>query len=186
MTPPFIIVFELGNPFFSRLTIQKFISWVLLESMLPRPLLCRSYLQEKSNLNKPSIESSICSYKFSTMSAFPESVLNHFILLSTSNMLLILLIFSKSQPSFSLTEFSAKFKCQTQFQHCFNICYSLVFQHILSGVSTYDSALCFNIYYSLVFQHILTVVFQHKTQHCVSAYTTAWCFNIYSQRCFSI
>jgi hypothetical protein len=78
--------------------------------------------------------------------------------------------FSKSQPNFSLTEFSAKFKCQTQFQHCFSICYSLVFQHILSGVSAYDSSLCFSIYYSLVFQHML--------QLGVSAYATAWCFSI--------
>jgi hypothetical protein len=41
--------------------------------------------------------------------------------------LLSMLIFSKSQLSFSLADFSVKFKCQTQFQHCFNICYSLVF-----------------------------------------------------------
>jgi hypothetical protein len=61
---PFIIVSGLGNPFVSRLTIYKFICWVLLESMLPRPLSCHSYVQEKSNLNKPSIESAICSYKF--------------------------------------------------------------------------------------------------------------------------
>ena len=93
--------------------------------------------------------------------------------------------FSKSQPNFSLADFSVKFKCQTQFQHCFSICYSLVFQHILSGVSAYDSALCFSIYYSLVFQHILTTVFQHMTQLCVSTYTTTLCFSIFSQQCFS-
>jgi hypothetical protein len=77
---PFIIVSRLGNPFVSHLTIHKFICWVLLQSMLPRPLSCRSYVQEKSNRNNPSIESAICSYKFYTMSAFPDSVPNHFIL----------------------------------------------------------------------------------------------------------
>jgi hypothetical protein len=76
----FIIVSGLGNPFISHLTIYKFICWVLLDSMLPRPLSCHSYVQEKSNLNKPSIELTICSYKSSTMSSFPESALNHFIL----------------------------------------------------------------------------------------------------------
>ena len=39
---------RLGNPFVSRLTSYKVISWVVFESMLPRPLLCRSYVQEKS------------------------------------------------------------------------------------------------------------------------------------------
>jgi hypothetical protein len=38
----------LGNPFVSRLTYYKVISWVVFESMLPRPLSCRSYVQEKS------------------------------------------------------------------------------------------------------------------------------------------
>jgi hypothetical protein len=38
----------LGNPFVSRLTYYKVISWVVFESMLPRPLSCHSYVQEKS------------------------------------------------------------------------------------------------------------------------------------------
>jgi hypothetical protein len=38
----------LGNPFVSRLTCYKVISWVVFESMLPRPLSCHSYVQEKS------------------------------------------------------------------------------------------------------------------------------------------
>jgi hypothetical protein len=80
MTPLFIIVSGLGNPFVSRLIIHKSVCWVLLESMLPRQLSCHSYVQEKFNLNKPSIESAICSPQTLTMSAFPESVLNHFIL----------------------------------------------------------------------------------------------------------
>jgi hypothetical protein len=46
---PFIIVSRLGNPFVSHLAFHKFISWVILESMLPRPLSCHSYVQEKSN-----------------------------------------------------------------------------------------------------------------------------------------
>jgi hypothetical protein len=71
---------RVGNPFVSRLTSHKSICWVLIESMLPRPLSCHSYVQDKSNLNEPSIEWPICSYKFSTMSAFPVSVSNHFIL----------------------------------------------------------------------------------------------------------
>jgi hypothetical protein len=103
--------------------------------------------------------------------------------------------FSKSQPIFSLADFSVKFKCQTQFQHCFSICYIPVFQYILTAVfhhmtqhcvSTSITALCFSICYSTVFQHLFTVVFQHMTQLCVSAYThsgvsaydSALCFNI--------
>jgi hypothetical protein len=35
---PFIIISGLGNPFVSRLAFRKFIYWVVLESMLPRPL----------------------------------------------------------------------------------------------------------------------------------------------------
>jgi hypothetical protein len=46
---PFIIVSGLGNPFISHLTFFKFIYWVILESMLPRPLSCHSYVQDKSN-----------------------------------------------------------------------------------------------------------------------------------------
>jgi hypothetical protein len=38
----------LGNPFVSHLTSYKVISWVVFESMLSRPLSCRSYVQEKS------------------------------------------------------------------------------------------------------------------------------------------
>jgi hypothetical protein len=77
MKPTFITIFRLGNPFVSHFTIQNFICWVLLESMLPINFTCHSYVGENSNLNKPSIESTICSYKFSTMSAFPESVPNN-------------------------------------------------------------------------------------------------------------
>jgi hypothetical protein len=47
---PFIIESGLGNPFVSCLTFHKFISWVIFESMPPRPLSFRSYVQEKSNL----------------------------------------------------------------------------------------------------------------------------------------
>jgi predicted esterase YcpF (UPF0227 family) len=46
---PFIIVSGLGNTFVSRLGFCKFISWVILDSMFPRPLLCYSYVQENSN-----------------------------------------------------------------------------------------------------------------------------------------
>jgi hypothetical protein len=87
---PSIIVSRLGYPFVSCLAIHKFICWSLLESMLPRQLSCHPYVKKNSNLNKPSIKSSICSYKFSTMLVFLELVPNHFILLSTSNMLHIL------------------------------------------------------------------------------------------------
>jgi hypothetical protein len=45
---PFVIQSGLGNPSVSCLTFRKFISWVVFESMLPRPLSCRSYVQEKS------------------------------------------------------------------------------------------------------------------------------------------
>jgi hypothetical protein len=44
----FVIVSGLGNTFFSCLSFYKFISWVVLESMLSRPLSCHSYVQEKS------------------------------------------------------------------------------------------------------------------------------------------
>jgi hypothetical protein len=42
--------FESGlrNPFVSGPTCYKIISWVVFESMLPRPLSCHSYVQEKS------------------------------------------------------------------------------------------------------------------------------------------
>ena len=80
MTPPFITIYGFGNTFVSHLTIHKFMCWVLLESMLPIQFFCRSYVQENSNLNKTSIKLTIYSYKFSTMSSFPESILNHFIL----------------------------------------------------------------------------------------------------------
>jgi hypothetical protein len=80
--------------------------------------------------------------------------------------------FFKIPPSFSLTEFSTKFKCQTQFQHYFSICYSGVSASAHSGVSTsaYATAWCFSISicYSLVFQHILSTVFQHILQRCFS------------------
>jgi hypothetical protein len=49
MTPPFITVSGLGNPFVSRFTIHKFICWVLLDSMLPRQQLCHPYVQEKTS-----------------------------------------------------------------------------------------------------------------------------------------
>jgi hypothetical protein len=80
MTPLFIIVSRLGNPFVSHLTIHKSICWVLLDSILPRQFSCRSYVQEKFNLNKSFIESTICNAQILTMSVFPESVLNHFVL----------------------------------------------------------------------------------------------------------
>ena len=47
---PFIIESGLENSFVSRLAFRKFISWVIFESMLPRPLSGRSYVQEKFNL----------------------------------------------------------------------------------------------------------------------------------------
>jgi hypothetical protein len=48
MTPPFSsFQFGLGNPFVSRLTFYKFISWVVFDSMLPRLSLCHPYVQEK-------------------------------------------------------------------------------------------------------------------------------------------
>jgi hypothetical protein len=37
----------LGNPFVSRPTCYKVISWVIFESVLPSPWSCRSYVQEK-------------------------------------------------------------------------------------------------------------------------------------------
>jgi hypothetical protein len=82
--------------------------------------------------------------------------------------------FSKSQPSFSLSDFSVKFKCQTQFQHCFSICYSLVFQHLLTAVFQH--------------QHMLQPGVSASAHSGVSAsaYATAWCFSICSALCFSI
>ena len=108
------------------------------------------------------------------------------------------IFFFKIPPSFSLTEFSTKFKCQIQFQHCFIICYSGVSASAHSGVSAsaYATAWCFSICsqrcfsisicYSLVFQHLLSTVFQHILslvfQHIlstgVSAYTQHWCFSL--------
>jgi hypothetical protein len=46
---PFTIVSRLGNPFVSHLVFCKFIYWFVVESMPPRPLLCCSYVEEKSN-----------------------------------------------------------------------------------------------------------------------------------------
>jgi hypothetical protein len=37
----------LGNPFVSRSTCYKVISWVVFESVLPSPRSCHSYVQEK-------------------------------------------------------------------------------------------------------------------------------------------
>jgi hypothetical protein len=74
---PFIIQSRLGNPFVSCLTIHKFISWVFFESMLPRPLLCHSYAQEKSNLAQAFYRVSHMQLLIPTMSAFPVSVSIH-------------------------------------------------------------------------------------------------------------
>jgi hypothetical protein len=75
---PFIIVFGLGNPFFSHLVFHKFISWVLLESMLQRPLSCHSYVQEKSNPKQALYRVGHLQLQIPTMLAFPMSVSNHF------------------------------------------------------------------------------------------------------------
>jgi hypothetical protein len=115
-----------------------------------------------------------------------------------------LLVFSKPQPSFSLTDFSAKVKCRNSSfstvsayvsalfqhilstvsaytQHCFSI-YSALFQHILNTVSAYTQH-CFSIY-SALFQHILSTVSAY-TQHCFSIYSTLF-QHILIARCFSI
>jgi hypothetical protein len=73
---PFIFISGLGNPFVSRLTFCKFISWVILESMLPRPLSCHSYVQEKSK--QALYRVGHLQLSIPTMSAFPVSVSNHF------------------------------------------------------------------------------------------------------------
>jgi hypothetical protein len=87
-----------------------------------------------------------------------------------------LLIFSKPQPSFSLTEFSTKIKCQTQFQHCFSICHS--------DVSSYVTATAY-----------VTAVFHHMSQRCFTCFSICFtyvtalcvCYSIsYSNVCFSI
>jgi hypothetical protein len=75
---PFIIEPGLGNPFVSCLTFCKFISWVIFESMLPRPLSCHSYVQEKSNLAQALYRVDHLQLSIPTMSAFPVSVSNHF------------------------------------------------------------------------------------------------------------
>jgi hypothetical protein len=98
-----------------------------------------------------------------------------------------MLIFSKSQHSFSLADFQSNLNAKLSFstvsayvtalcfiiysQRCFSICYSTVFQHLIQHcVSASVTALCFSICYSTVFQHLL--------QHCVSASVTALCFSI--------
>jgi hypothetical protein len=73
---PFIFISRLGNSFVSRLTFWKFISWVVLESMLPRPLSCHSYVQEKSK--QAPYRVSHLQLSIPTMSAFPVSASNHF------------------------------------------------------------------------------------------------------------
>ena len=77
----------LGNSFISRLTFCKFISWVVFESMFPRPLSCRSYVQEKSKQALYQVVHLLLSIP--TMSTFPMSVLIIFILWYTLNLLLI-------------------------------------------------------------------------------------------------
>jgi hypothetical protein len=66
----------LGNPFVSRLALCKSISWVIFESMLPRPLSCHSYVQEKSKQALYRVDH--LQLLILTMSAFPVSVSNHF------------------------------------------------------------------------------------------------------------
>jgi hypothetical protein len=75
---PFIIESGLGNPFVSRLTFCKFISWVISESMLPRPLSCHSYVQEMSNPTPSFYRVDHLQLSIPTMSAFSVSVSNHF------------------------------------------------------------------------------------------------------------
>jgi hypothetical protein len=74
---PFFIEPRLGNSFVSRLTFCKFISWVVFESMLPRPLSCCSYVQEKSSLAQAFYRVDHLQLSILTMSAFPVSVSNH-------------------------------------------------------------------------------------------------------------
>ena len=47
-TPLHLFESGLGNPLVSHLALCKSIYWVIFESMLPRPLSCHSYVQEKS------------------------------------------------------------------------------------------------------------------------------------------
>jgi hypothetical protein len=75
---PFIIESGLGNSFVSHLAFHKFIYWVISESMFPRPLSCRSYVQEKSNPTQAFYRVDHLQLSIPTMSAFPVSISNHF------------------------------------------------------------------------------------------------------------
>jgi hypothetical protein len=74
---PFIIKYGLVNSFVSRLTFYRFISWVVFESMLPRPLSCRSYVQETSNPTQAFYRVGHLQLSILTMSTFPMSISNH-------------------------------------------------------------------------------------------------------------
>ena len=59
---------------------------LVVESVFPRQLSCRQYVQKDVQPEKLSIASAISAvHKPSIASAIPESVLNHLLLLSTSN-----------------------------------------------------------------------------------------------------
>jgi hypothetical protein len=70
--------------------------------------------------------------------------------------------FFRPQPNFSLADFSAKFKCQTQFQHCFSICYNIVSSYV-TAVFQHMSQHCFSICYSGVSAYVTTLFQQIKT-----------------------
>jgi hypothetical protein len=108
---PFIIESRLGNPFASRLTFRKFISWVVFESILPRPLSCHSYVQEKSNPTQAFYQVSHLQLSIPTMSSFPVLVSNNF----------HTLIYLKSITCFvSLMGDTSRLSCENYFPIDFN------------------------------------------------------------------
>ena len=59
----------------------------VVESVFPRQLLCRQYVQKETQPEKPYIVSaSFAVFKPSIVSTIPESILNHLLLRSTSNL----------------------------------------------------------------------------------------------------
>jgi hypothetical protein len=91
--------------------------------------------------------------------------------------------FSDPNPVSVSLIFQPKLNAQTQFQHCFSICFSTVsayvsalFQHMLQH--------CFSICFSTVSAYVSTQsLFQHMFQHCFSICFSTICL---FQHCFSI
>jgi hypothetical protein len=68
-------------------TITRWSVIPIFESVFPRQLSCRQYVQREVQPGKPSIVSTIYAFlKPSIVSAIPKSVLSYWLLLSTSNL----------------------------------------------------------------------------------------------------